>query len=340
MDMSKFSNLSKAIVESISNNMTSDINKELNIILEGLSNLDFSQPNLTVQNVMSRERQEKKKHLNNFLFQASKNLIDSFPLISPTDEVVFQKCLKICFRLLSKQKVLLPNINFEKLTDWLIKGLNFENNDCCEVLHALHILLKYRNNVCSWNVLLTNGSKLLIYLQDVKTQNLKRRCNKSPEEITTNIVCCLDALVLIPDNFVPNPNLILLGNVLIELLLSNEIQFEESVQHLNFLIATLSLLNKAVRHSCDWQDKVIGSLLGICRAYMMTGIEGIPQLIPQKISVSQQSLIDTAELNIENKGGKVTKARKLRTLVKNKRPDSFSKIGVTNIDIEIECKYI
>lgn len=257
-------------------------------------------------------------------------------------ETVLEKCVKICFRLLYKQKVLLPNIICGKLTDWLINGLNFENNVFCDVLHVLHILFKDQNiNLCSWTALLTNDSKVLIYLHDIKTQKLSTHCSKSqtPEEIATNIVCFLDAIILIPDSFTSNGNLISLGNVLIELILSNEVKFEESVQHLSFLSATLSLLNKTVRHSCDWQDNVIGSLLGIGRTYMMTGIQGVHQLIPQRISLSQQSLIDTAELNIENKGGKVTKTRKLRTLTKNKRLDSFSKFGVTNIDIENDCKY-
>lgn len=72
---------------------------------------------------------------------------------------------------------------------------------------------------------------------------------------------------------------------------------------------------------------------------MLTGIEGVPQCAPQKVIISNQNLIEPDQLKTQNKGGKITKTRKPRTIPKQKKTDPISKYGTTMQDLEFDCKY-
>lgn len=179
----------------------------------------------------------------------------------------------------------------------------------------------------------------MTYLTDIiRGPKKQSESPHTPEEIASAIVCCFDHILSIPDCFSGNDTLPALGNLLIDLLLSNEIKFLQSIQHLNFLMANLSILNKVVQNNHDWQETKIGYLLGISRAYILTGIQGVPQQVPQKINVSHQNLVDPGQVNTKNKGGKVTKTRKLRTIAKSKKPDPVKKSS-NNPGNAIDCKY-
>ncbi|KAL5274864.1 HEATR6 family protein [Megaselia abdita] len=294
-----------------------NINQELYDILNKLSSLDLSKLKVSIE--------EKPESLIELIVT----------LISSKDETLVNKSISIISCLVT-HKVSLSNIDFKKLINWLFNCLfhNFERN-ACEILQILQILLERQKNKSSyfWDVFLSTEKKLTTYLSD-----FKNRKEKGCEEIITAIVCCLDFLLLIPDDFIFNDKLVVLGNVLIELSLSNEIIFKPIIQHLNFVSATLSILRKISSHNIEWAKKNIGYLLGISRAYMLTGIPGMPQLIPKKISISQQNLIDMSELNNVQKGGKLTKTRKLRTKPKIEKHDSITKYGKPNSKtFEFDC---
>lgn len=261
-------------------------------------------------------------------------MIESFILISPTDEMYFNKCVQICY-LLTFRKIFSTNVNPRKLIDWLLNGLNFEHNVCCYVLTVLQAIFKYHSDIDLFclNLLLENDSKLIKYLKNTKIQTPAAECSNSPEKIVTLIVCVLDSLIL---NSTFNDNLTPLGNILIQLVLSNDINFVQSTHRLNFLAATLSLLNKIAFKYTKWQHKVIGSLLGIGKTYMNEGFHEVPHKIPYKIRVSQQSLVDTSKLYNESKR-RVAKTRKLRTVDKIKNTDAIPTFDEIT---DINCKYI
>lgn len=165
--------------------------------------------------------------------------------------------------------------------------------------------------------MLNKDSKLIKYLENIEVHDLEPDCNDF-KIIATSIVCCLDSIVLISDSRFDG-NLIPLGNILIKLVLSYNIK----IVHLNFLAPALSLLNKIAFHNSDWQNNVIGSLLGIGKTYMIAGIQGAPEISRQKVRGSQQSLV---EVNNENKVGRIFKTRKSRTLEKWKITDVMPEI--------------
>lgn len=159
-----------------------------------------------------------------------------------------------------------------------------------------------------------------------KKEDIKDKYDSSTsEEILISIVNCLDS-ILLPSLDLCEKNqpyediLLLIANRLLEALYSDELQFH----NLNFLVIALSLLHKIAQSFLNWIEEHIGDLLGIAKAYIHYGLAGLPQIKPQKVHLSQQSVLDPAGgiefANSEKRGGKIAKTRKPRT----RKPDKKS----------------
>lgn len=270
-------------------------------------------------------------------------LLTSFAKIPSSAETIIIKSACLSGILFSKQKVILPNPEFKKFTEWVLKCLytNFENISC-DLLSLLQVLFKNHPEFSSnyWDVILSTDGRLLSFMRDIKNHKQKRKSNdtQSPEEIVRATVSCIDSMLYISDDFSGGDKLIPLGNIIIELLISNEIKFVQSIPHLNFLVSALNILNKIVLHNKDWYAGVVGELLGISRAFILLGIPGIPDPNPQKVHISQQTLMEPIIIKEQNKGGKVAKTRKPRTVSKSKKSEPTK--SIVNHGIEVYCKYI
>lgn len=106
-----------------------------------------------------------------------------------------------------------------------------------------------------------------------------------------------------------------------DILYTDKIQsFSNSGQKITFITSTLNILHRIASENHEWAEENLGKLLGAAKAYIHYGLPDIIQIRPQKVVISQQSLLEPVVIPI-NKGGKVPKTRKLKTINKNKRAD-------------------
>ncbi|XP_055837462.1 HEAT repeat-containing protein 6 isoform X2 [Episyrphus balteatus] len=154
------------------------------------------------------------------------------------------------------------------------------------------------------------------------------------EEIIISIVLCIESL-LSPAELVEMDNqtedlLSMIGSKILAILYSDKIKFNRSAHHMNFMTTSLNVLHVIACENRDWCDANIGELLGLSKAFMHHGIPGIPQVQAQKVHISQQSIVDQGTMEANNRGGKVAKTRKPRTVNKNRKSDGKMKQNPNN----------
>ena len=156
---------------------------------------------------------------------------------------------------------------------------------------------------------------MLKYIKECTQKNKNRS-----EDVLIHIVKFLDCFLQFEGQVLNEPLILL--NYIKNLLLSNCVIIDrKNSLHVTFLSSALNILNKILPSYKEWNRENIGDLLGIGISYMSIGLDGINIKYPKKIHVSQQNISELEPSHLEldlNKGGKLTKKRKPRVLVKGK----------------------
>ena len=107
----------------------------------------------------------------------------------------------------------------------------------------------------------------------------------------------------------------------------------KNINVLNLVLESLQILNEIIILNSNFAKTKVAELLGLAKSYMLFGVDAKNCFFakPQKLSVSQQSLYDSAEDievvinsdNARNSGGKTPKTRRPRTVVKETRFNGY-----------------
>lgn len=277
--------------------------------------------------------------LNSFGYQNPKfvddktavRLIESFTNIGTDEETIIVKACYLLTSLLTKQKVQVPVQTFRPVLQWLLRCLNSDIPDVAgDVLKTMHALLKYHpQHLLEFreSLLAPNGPLMKRLTFDESEKKRKNYDGSSQEEIAEAAMRCVEALIPPLDEDLSDHHVELLDAVgveIIRLFYSQKKNFADSTNPYVFITSGLVALQKIAAGDRDWLERNIGEILGIGKSYMLYGLPGVEQSMPQKVIVSQQSVLEPATSQT-NKGGKVPKTRKPRNVGKNRKKDGRSK---------------
>lgn len=255
------------------------------------------------------------------------------------------------------------------MLQWLLRCLNSDIPDVAgDVLKTMHALLKYHPQhlleVCFClltnktsvppqnhpqfreSLLAPNGPLMKRLTFDESEKKRKNYDGSSQEEIAEAAMRCVEALIPPLDEDLSDHHVELLDAVgveIIRLFYSQKKNFADSTNPYVFITSGLVALQKIAAGDRDWLERNIGEILGIGKSYMLYGLPGVEQSMPQKVIVSQQSVLEPATSQT-NKGGKVPKTRKPRNVGKNRKKDGRSKNSRSEESdrdnhLKVECKY-
>lgn len=251
-------------------------------------------------------------------------MVESFVNIPTNEDTLIVKACCLTKTLISRQKIIIP-VNVATVhIGWLLKCLErCFYQVICEVLATLQALLKH----CGEHVglfmdfLVSSNGVLVNLLADPDYRKVDRSRTydiSSPGEIYLASMLCLEAfLVATEGNPVAEKYLPVIGDAIVSLTFRVRSDWLPEISFYSLMISALNSLRLVSIQQDDWLHENLGKLLGVSKAFMMYGIPGINQLVPQKIMVSQQGVPEPQHIPI-NKGGKVPKTRKTRTIGKGK----------------------
>nr|XP_019538414.2 HEAT repeat-containing protein 6 [Aedes albopictus] len=284
---------------------SSEYRNELNTLLNELNGLDYK--NQQISDVRAPIR-----------------LVESFVNIPTSEDTLIVKACYLTKTLVSRQKITLPPNVAAVQISWLLKCLErCFYQVICEVLGTLQILMKHcREHVGMFaEFLVGSGGVLVNLLADPDYRRVERGRTydqSSPGEIYLATVLCLEAfLVSAEGNDAMEKYLPGIGDSIVSLAFRVKSDWLSDASFYGLMISALNCLRLVSIQQEDWLRDHLGQLLGISKAYMMFGIPGVNQPPAQKIPVSQQGVPEPQHIPF-NKGGKVPKTRKTRTIAKGR----------------------
>ncbi|XP_062552864.1 HEAT repeat-containing protein 6 [Armigeres subalbatus] len=284
---------------------SNEYRNELNTLLNELNGLDYK--NQQISDVRAPIR-----------------LVESFVNIPTNEDTLIVKACCLTKTLISRQKITVPPNVATVQISWLLKCLDrCFYQVICDVLGTLQILIKHcGEHVTMFAEFLVSSNGVLVNLladPDYRKVERERAYDRSsPGEIYVATIMCVEAfLVSSEGNATMEKYLSGIGDSIVSLTFRIKSDWLPEVSFYSLMISALNSLRLVSIQQEDWLREHLGQLLGVSKAYMMYGIPGINQPTVQKIMVSQQGVPEPQHIPI-NKGGKVPKTRKTRTIAKGK----------------------
>ncbi|XP_059614918.1 HEAT repeat-containing protein 6 [Phlebotomus argentipes] len=247
-------------------------------------------------------------------------LMGAFPKISASEDTLVVKACCLLVSLVKKQKIRVPpnlaNLNIF----WLLRCL--ERNFCavvCDALKALNVLFLENVNALEipYDKLLSMDKGLLARLlkhpemgnnSDVKYEK------NSEEDIFLRALSCVetlfvdyeeaDAVTKIPEEYIPK-----LGDIILTSLYKWDLETLEESIYSTFVRKILNILKYLADLHPKWLKDNLGEILGAARVFMVTGYVEEEWLKPQKVTPSQQILLEPQN-PATNRGGKIMRTKK------------------------------
>ena len=229
---------------------------------------------------------------------------------------------------LQKQKKLplLNEIEFDVLFQWLM-----EQNLCCGADNSCANLI-----AIEW-LFASHPEKRNKYFVAVVKYILKYITCQISIDLLINLIQCLKNIIYplrdvkLSDEQIEVCNAA--GNSILNIFYEEWKIDCENINVLNLVLESLQILNEIVILNSSFVKTKVAELLGLAKTYMHFGVDSKNCFFakPQKLSISQQALYDSAEEievvinseNARNSGGKTPKTRRPRTVVKESRINGF-----------------
>ncbi|XP_070497280.1 HEAT repeat-containing protein 6 [Chironomus tepperi] len=284
---------------------------ELNSLLNDLNSLDYKYQQISNSNVIVQ-------------------FIDSLPKIPTTSELnIITKSCNLVKQLINKQKINLPVAVSNKVINWIIQILCFSSNSIiCEALDVLTILFKKNSKAAQSNIdlMVSNDGILLRLLKS--TTNLQKILvqDYTPQEVYKTTLGCIESILMHlegDDEYDVDPSYLdTIGKALIKFLYTfkqNEIQDGDFMSIVTMAINSL----KFITHSnVDFATNYVGELIGICKAFMLYGINNVAFQQPVKIISSQQAVMEPISINNNKRGTGSNHKNKKQSKSGKKRPEN------------------
>ncbi|XP_055704201.1 HEAT repeat-containing protein 6-like [Phlebotomus papatasi] len=263
-------------------------------------------------------------------------LMGAFPKIPPHEDTLIVKACYLLVSLVKKQKIRVPpNIASLNIV-WLLKCLEKKFHAVvCDALKAFNVL--FLDNV---NAIEIPYERFLSVDRGLFTKLLKNpKLGNSPEleheknteeDILQSALSCVEtildsyteaeAVVKIPEDYITK-----LGDIVLRNIYRWELGSLGETHYATFIYRSLNILKILAELHSAWIQDNLGEVLGAARTFMVTGYVEEEWLKPQKVTPSQQILLEPQNPSV-NKGGKIIRQKKTRkTAQKSHRKNKKSK---------------